>query len=162
MSKSEKYVYFWAIFTGIPFGIGCLAIASNYFTKIKSSVFDLERYDGKITSFEEKRIYEQQTKTHITEFFIKIENKEFLTEIGKKREILKRYIPNAYKENRNITIWVDMSSQNIEQLAIENKIIIPYFPPYWKGWTFLLIGLVFALMSIIYVIKYYKSTWGGK
>lgn len=68
-------------------------------------------------------------------------------------------MPIAYKENRIVTVWTEKNSSSIEQLAIDNQIVLPYKPPYWQAWTFLIIGIVFTGMGTIYLVKYFKSTW---
>ena len=160
MRITERYTYLWTILCGIPFGITMLVGAYNLFNSIPKIEF--QKYSGYITDWGEIKIKSEVSNDKLPVFAIRFPEKEFYTEITKRKDILRAYIPHAFKDKKIITIWTEKGSSMIEQLSIENKIVLKYKSPYWQAWTFLIIGLVFSIMGIIYLFKYYKTTWKTK
>lgn len=154
---SEKYTYIWTILSGIPFGIGMLVGAFILFNDIPK--IELQSFKGYVTAFEETTRKSETSNDQLPVYAIQFSDKEYFSEIGKRKNILREYVPIAYKEKRIVTVWTEKNSSSIEQLAIDNQIVLPYKPPYWQAWTFLIIGIVFTGMGTIYLIKYFKSTW---
>ena len=48
MGISEKYSYYWTIFTGLPFGIACFIGGIYLFFSIPSNIENLEQYTDEI------------------------------------------------------------------------------------------------------------------
>jgi len=149
---SEKYTYIWTILSGIPFGIGMLVGAYTTFNSISKN-------SGQIIEYGNKDVYHKGINATISVYEIKLNTGIYHADIGKRIKLLEQYIPNAFETKKNVTIWTEKNSLSIEQLAIDNQIILIYRPPYWKVWTFLFLGMLFSGMGIIYLIKYFKSTW---
>lgn len=156
---SEKYTYIWTILSGIPFGIGMLVGAYTTFNSISKTTNELVSISGQIKEYGHKDIYHKGIDATISVYEIKLNNGIYQADIGKRVKLLEQYIPNVFKTKKNITIWTEKGSSSIEQLAIDDQIVLPYKPPYWQAWTFLIIGIVFTSMGIIYLIKYFKNTW---
>jgi hypothetical protein len=156
---SEKYTYIWTILSGIPFGIGMLIGAYTTFNSISRNTYELVSNSGQIIEYGNKDVYHKGIDATISVYEIKLKTGIYQADIGKRIKLLEQCIPNAFETKKNITIWTEKSSSSIEQLAIDDQIVLPYKPPYWQAWTFLIIGIVFTGMGTIYLIKYFKSTW---
>jgi hypothetical protein len=156
---SEKYTYIWTILSGIPFGIGMLVGAYTTFNSTSKTTNELVSNSGQIIEYGHKDIYHKGIDATISVYEIKLNEGVYQADIGKRIKLLEQYIPNAFKTNKNVTIWTEKGSSSIEQLSIDDEIVLPYKPPYWRAWTFLIIGIVFTGMGTIYLIKYFKSTW---
>lgn len=154
---SEKYVYIWTILCGIPFGIGMLVGSINEFKATQN--IELQSYKGYVLTYGETSRRSENSNDFLPVYVLKLQDKEFFSETSKKKQILIVCIPNAYSENKTVEVWTEKGSSSIEQLAINDEIIITYKPKHWQAWTFLIIGLVFAGMGTIYLIKYLNSTW---
>jgi hypothetical protein len=156
---SEKYTYIWTILSGIPFGIGMLVGAFVTFNSISKTTNELVSNSGQIMEYANKEVYHKGIDAIISVYEIKLNTGIYQADIGKRIKLLEQYIPSAFKTKKCVTIWTEKGSSSIEQLAIGNQIVLPYKPPYWQAWTFLIIGIVFTGMGTIYLIKYFKSTW---
>lgn len=156
---SEKYTYLWTILVGIPFGIGLLIAAINYFKTIPKEIGALGIISGRIENYEEKEFYDRDIDTHYDVFYIKIGNQTLNTEIGEKRKILRDIIPSAYQDFSEVIVWYDKKTFSIEQIMLDGHSYIKFKPPFWKVWFFFILGMIFTGMGTIYLIKYYKSTW---
>jgi hypothetical protein len=156
----EKYTYLYTIFSAIPFGIGMLVGAFTLFKEIPQTKFDC--FSGNVIEWGNKYMRLGKHYDQIQVLYICFQNSEYYTEINRRKEILKPYLPAAKKLKWPIKIWVKKDTHSIEQFAIGDKIILKYKPPYWQAWTFLIIGLIFTIMGPIYLVKYYKNTWIDK
>lgn len=156
---SEKYTYIWSILSGIPFGIGMLVGAYTTFNSISKTVDKLEYTVGYIKEYGNKEVYHKGIDATISVYAIELNTIIYQADIGKRIKLLEKCIPTAYEERKPVAIWTEKGSNSIEQLAIDGQIVFHYQPPYWQGWTFLIIGVIFTGMGTIYLIKYFKSTW---
>lgn len=152
MGISERYTYYWTIFSGFPFGVGSFILGIYLFFHIPGNIEDLERHNGKIVDFGVKEVYEKHTDTHRNLFYIQIDQKlEFYSDLGKHRELFVEYFKNKNLKDHKINVWTEMNDKYIEQLIVNGKIVLKYNPPYWMAWTFFIMGILVTTGAIIYL-----------
>jgi len=152
MGISERYTYYWTIFTGLPFGVGCFIMGIYLFFNIPSNIENLEKHTGKIEEYGIKNKYIKSIDASGDVFYIKLDNSiEFHNDLGKHKKILKEYFANKNFKSHVATVWTEKDENVIEQISVGKKIIIPYKPPYWAAWSFLIGGIIITTGAILYL-----------
>jgi len=154
MGISEKYTYYWTIFTGLPFGIVCFIGGIYLFFSTPSNIDTLKKYNGKIKEYGLKEYYNKELNTRGEVFYVTIRpNLEFYSSYGKHQKKLIRYFKGKGLVNHSTTLWTEKNEKYIEQLSIDGKIILKYKPPYWIAWIFLIAGILITTLAIFYLKK---------
>jgi hypothetical protein len=152
MGISDRYTYFWTIFSGLPFGVGCFIIGIYFFFHIPADIEGLEKYNGKIADYGVKEVYEKSTDTHRDLFFIQLNKElEFYSDLGKHRKLFIEYFKGKNLIDHKINVWTEKNDQYIEQLSVDGEIVLKYDPPYWMAWTFFIMGILVTTGAIFYL-----------
>jgi hypothetical protein len=154
MGITERYTYYWTIFTGLPFGIACFIGGIYLFFSIPSNIENLEQYTGEIKDYGLKEYYNKELNTRGEVFYIQIgQNLEFFSSYGKHQKILIKYFRGKNLINHSTTILTEKYEKYIEQLSVDGKIVLKYKPAYWIAWTFLIAGIIITTGAIFYLKK---------
>jgi hypothetical protein len=154
MSLRDKTRYLYALLYTLPFGI--LAVFYGVQGMVnKSNVNNLPKISGHIFFSGQKQMYFKYAKGTVNAFVITIINKNDTvtcnTTVTDDINILTT-LPE--KTKKNITVWYDPDIENkISQVEIENKIILPYYSPFMLYLGFTIVGVIFILAVLIYVIS---------
>ncbi len=159
MNIFKKTGYLRVLFVGLPFGIGALIVGIPMFNKIPERPNDLEVHNGVLSLFGDTIYYSEAVDLEREVYFIKVDNKVFYTDRRKEREVIESY---SYTVGDSVTIWTEPDGVYIKQLIVNNQMVMNYQPPYWMAWFFTLAGIVFAAMSLFYLIKYSSDYFGEK
>jgi hypothetical protein len=162
MALIRKYSYLRALVIGVPFGIACIIVGLKQFINIPDSVAKFCLYQGEITYYGMKSIYDRDAEANFNVFYIEIEDKLYYTELGSNIDVLNSKLPAIHKKSKDAKVWYKKDSFYIEQLLIGDRLLIVYKPPYWIGHFFLWLGVVTLASALIYVIKHPEDLTGKK
>jgi|GEM_PF-1594374 len=152
MGISDRYTYYWTIFSGLPFGVVCFIMGIYLFFSIPPVVDDLNVYNGKIKDYGIKEVYHEKADTRNKTFFLSLRhNYEFYSVFGKHKEILVDYFQGKNLINHSATIWIEKDEAYIEQLFVDDELVLKYNPPYWNAWIFLIMGILVTTGAIFYL-----------
>ena len=162
MSHIKRYSYIRAILIGIPFGIVCVIVGVQKFFEIPKDIFELSCEEVTVSSYGMKTIYDNGADSNFNVFYIKTDDKEYYTELGKNIDILEKELPVLLKQTNNIKVWYLDGDNYIKQLSVNNFILIEYSPPYWIAHFFLWLGIITLSAGLIYMIKHPEDLTGKK
>jgi hypothetical protein len=152
MSYFNKAEYLTALFRMLPFGLGALIIGANGLLS-KSSVDSLKKNTGTVVWYGDKVIYTEDFHKYEQVFVVQIKDSidtlRFHTYATAYREALISKLP---KKGEKVTIWAK-ENKRIEQVQYKNDLIIKY-----TGYTgvyvfFLLLGIIYTTITLLYLIK---------
>lgn len=151
MSYFNKAEYLSALFRMLPFGLGALIIGANGLLS-KSSPDSLEKVTGSIIWYGYKDIYIKSSHDIDNAFVLDISNKsdtfEYHTFATNYIEILKE---KKLSKGNKITVWGD--EKIIAQILYNNELIIKYDGNKWLYVFFLLLGIIYTTITLLYLIK---------
>ncbi|MFA8435133.1 MAG: hypothetical protein ACEPOZ_11505 [Marinifilaceae bacterium] len=157
MSKIKMINYWRAVFTAVPLGIASLVIGINKFVSIPATIDDLVVVKGIPKSFGTTTIKSSHNTFNV--YYIQIGPSKYRTIYGKERDLLVTVFP-TYK-NEEVKIWHNKGEYRIRKLAVGEKVLIEYHPPYWIAHVFFCFGLVLLISSIVHIIKHPEDMVGG-
>ncbi len=162
MSVFKRYSYIRAIFIGIPFGIVCIIVGTQKFFEIPKDIAELYCEEIMVSSYGMKIIYDDGADSNFNVFYIKTNDKEYYTELGKNIDILEKELPVLLRQTNIIKVWHLDGDNYIKQLSVNNFILIEYSPPYWIAHFFLWLGIITLSTGLVYVIKHPEDFTGRK
>ncbi len=159
MSIFNKTRYLRSIFILIPVGIMLLYFGYEGVTK---KIEDFPYHKGVVQDYKLGQKYFKDCECRTKTFFIYIKQKDFpyITTIQNHIEILKSNI----NESDSIEIWTwDKTNYNeIEQVKLNGKLIIPYKKTIGLYVAFLIIGIGLLILCVFYILNSSEDFFGKK
>ncbi len=164
MSIFNTSRYLKAIFWALPMGILSIYYGGRALRNVKQDVNDYPNTYGIVDS-----IYDARIKINISSvdyynaLMVRIENDDFYAMSGKN----KRLILSNLLMNDTVSIWYlmreDGGEKEIKAIKRGEEYIIKYEPGgYWVGILFMLWGLFWLVISVLYVVKHPEDLFGSK
>jgi hypothetical protein len=152
MGISDRYTYYWTIFSGLPFGVVSFIIGiSLFFTTIREAD-DLDIHSGKIIGYGVKEVYHESIDARGEDFFLKLRHgHEFYSELGSQKEKLIEYFRAKRLVGHSTTVWIKRGDTSIKQLAVDGQVVMEYQPPWWNAWIFTIMGILVTTGAILYI-----------
>jgi len=156
MSIFDRTSYLRALFVLLPFGIVFLFFGIRGLAERET---DLVQYNGVINNVYLGIRYNENIDEYMEAIHIEIVDNEsiFRTYIAKHIERLKHSI----NKGDTVTLWTRSQNYRIVKLQRGEELLIPFNSTTWMDLFILLIGIVFTLLSVVYIIKHPEDLWGG-
>jgi hypothetical protein len=155
MGFFDRTSYIRAIFRTLPFGLAAL-----YFgiTGLITSEESLPKYSGRVQDVYMGQVFDEVIDKYTKTLQLKIENGEkFKTTITEYINIIK----NNIAVGDTIVVWTGKDNNEIYKLVCNNNLLIPYDPTTWVDIFFLVIGIIYSVLAIGYLITTPEDLWGG-
>jgi hypothetical protein len=163
MGIINKIQYLKAFFRMLPLGLISLYVGINGFiNETKLSRFN--KITGKIIYCNTKRIYSKISRTRDDAFVIQVVDNNFdtitchtfVTTFRRKLRNLEGF------SGRKISIWYDTELENsIKQIEYNQQLLIKYSAPILVHFFFTLLGGVYTILTIMYLVKYPEHLFGS-
>lgn len=162
MSTITKYRYIQAIFIGLPMGIVSLYYGGKDLLDIKQNVNDYQSFYGIVDSVFVDYLRIRNNSEPPTEVLcVIIDNKLYYLTYEKHRAAVKKNLDVG----DTVSIWYEqkeIGNKKIKAIKSDASEIIKYEPGgYWVGIFFLLWGLLWAIISLLYIFKHPQDLMGG-
>lgn len=159
MSAINKYRYIQAILIGLPMGFLALFYGTqSFYREINDTLKNYKESTGIITQLKDTLLFDTENDSYYDVTKIALDNTTFFTRITTKRSQIKSRL-NLYD---TITIYFEEEDINeIKAIYSEYSFIVPFKKSYWVGIFFILWGLFWTIISILYVIKHPEDLKGG-
>jgi len=154
MTIRSKIRYLNAKFSLLPFGIIALLYGSTcLFTN--TNINHLKHIEGKTVFVGEKDIPSKSVKTPHAGTVIIVENEFKTVQCNTFVTVDCEKLKCIYGQvGKKVKIWYDPSIDNcIKQVEFENKIILEYSAPYIAYLIIVVIGIIFTIVPILYLIQ---------
>lgn len=152
MGLSDRYTFFWTLFSGLPFGIVSFIMGISLFFNTIRDADDLHLHNGKIIDYGVKEVYHESIDARGEDFFLKLRHGyEFYSELGSQKEKLIEYFRGKHLIGHSATIWIERDGTFIKQLAIDDQVVMEYQPPWWNAWIFTIMGILVTIGAILYI-----------
>lgn len=142
LAPRKSFLYRMAYFRAFGMISGSIGVILFAIINLNKDVFDYPSVSGEI--------YKSHLRWNKTPFSIKVDKNSTLwyhTYIEKYFDVL----DEKAVQGKNVRIWYDKNSHEIEQLVIESEIIIPYHKGKGMAIGFIIFGLVVGTISILYL-----------
>lgn len=164
MGFTNKAEYLTALLRLLPFGLLALYYGVNGLV-VKTKVDSLYKVAGEIIFSGTKKTYSRLSNTYDNAFVIKVADNNYdtvvcCTFVTVDREKLK--ILEGIKGDY-ITVWCDPEIDNlIEQVEFNNQIIIKYTGHKFVYLFFVLLGGLYTVVTLLYLIKHPEHLFSKK
>ncbi len=164
MGFTNKAQYLTALLRMLPFGLLALYYGIQGLA-VKTKVDSLHKVSGEIIYSGTKSIYSKQSNRQKEAFVIQINDNyydttechTFVTVDRDKLQVLEG-IKGDY-----ITVWCDPEIDNlIEQVEYKNQLIVEYTGHKFLYLFFVLLGGLYTVVTLLYLIKYPEHLFKGK
>jgi len=156
MGFLNKATYFTALLRLLPMGLLALFYGANGLIN-KSSIEDLYKIEGEILYYGVTDIYSHTTQKIKKAYVIKVLNKknDTITCHTFVRNYIETFKYSKFEQGKYITIYVDPVIDNtIMEVSYNNEEIIEYNGGLLLYIFFLIIGLIYTVITLGYLIKH--------
>ena len=153
MDINRKYSLFWAIFVGIPFGIGMISSWYGYLGSYPKSVLEMPVRKG-IVQFQGDTLIPFASSDNpydgSLEYGIILNDTLYLSEIEKHSDKYRAFFADTLNLGKEVELWSSESLCHyyIGQLKQGDKIIVEYKRPYGRSLFFLIPGILSLFSSL--------------
>ncbi len=163
MSIFNTSRYLKAIFWGLPMGILSLYYGGKALTDIKQDVNDYSYTHGVVDSIYDARIkISINSKRLSNTVMVQLNDSNFY--VMSANDI--SAVINSLNTMDTISVWYQVretGNKKIKAIQRGEESIIKYEPGgYWVGILFMLWGLFWLVISVLYVVKHPEDLFGGK
>ncbi|MGM0532685.1 MAG: hypothetical protein ACQER7_15155 [Bacteroidota bacterium] len=152
MGLSDRYTFYWTLFTGLPFGIVSFIMGISLFFTTTREADDLDIHKGKIIDYGVKEVYHESIDARGEDFFLKLRHGyEFYSELGSQKEELIEYFSGKQLVGHSTTVWIERDGTFIKQLAVDDQVVMEFQPPWWNAWIFTIMGILVTTGAILYI-----------
>ncbi|MFO8000375.1 MAG: hypothetical protein R6U46_03965 [Marinilabilia sp.] len=161
MSAINKYRYFQAIFIGLPMGLLSLFYGTKDFLYEKNDT--IENYQvstGAITQLSDTVLFDKKNNSYYEVTKITINNVvPYFTRITTKRNQIKGQLNPC----DTITVFFDENSvKEIKAIRYKNSFVVEFKKSYWVGVFFILWGVFWTGISVLYIYKHSQDLTGDE
>lgn len=161
MSAINKYRYLQALLIGIPMGFLSLFYGTkSFFIEKNDTLKNYTEYTGVITQLNDTVLFDKENDSYYDVTKIGLDSTNiYFTRITTKRNQIKNLL-NPYD---TITIYFEEDKvKEIKAIYRNDSFIVAFKKSYWVGVFFILWGLFWTIISVLYIFKHPEDLTGGK
>jgi hypothetical protein len=160
MALINKYRYLQALFIGLPIGLLSLYYGSKYIIEKPKDLTELNKKEAIVDTMFNGFILNKDRTRKSKAYIISLESDSCFSIFNGHINKLQQNID----VNDTIIVWYKNTNyKKIAALKKNNQFIIEYNRGgYWIGIFFIVLGLFFAIISFLYIIKHPKDLTGKK
>lgn len=158
MDHNRNYSLFWAIFVGIPFGIGMISSYFGYLGSFPKSVLEMPVRKGYVQYQGDTLVPFPSSDDPYNSsqvFGIVLNDTLYISEIEKQSVIYRSFFADTINLGKEIELWARESIGHnwIGQLSQDGKTVVAYKRPYGRSLFFLIPGILSLFFSLAYLYE---------